>query len=146
MSINISQNMNYTRTVLFLHSWTSKCVYWQAETNKPSALWMHVQRLDIRLESWTSTQVSGPVWSRAKSNSLWLLWRSQAVTNMNHRHHRWAASQEINTAGEDRGPTRLPVMFVPGEPPQNRELVHQHINLGRAFREGNKTSLSATVR
>lgn len=118
---------------------TSKCIHRQAETNKPSVLWMHVQRLDIRLESWTSNQLSGPVWSRAKSNSLRLLWRSQAVTNMNHHRHHWAASQEINTAGEARGPTRLPVMFGPRWT-SNGERLDQHTNSWQALKEGDKTS------
>lgn len=83
----------------------SKCVHRQAETNKPSSLWMHVQRLDIRLVSWTSNQVSGPVWSRAKSNFLWLLWRSTAVTNKNHRHHHWLSCQPGNKYSWTRAST-----------------------------------------
>lgn len=120
----------------------SQYVHRQAEINKPSALWkMHVQSLDIRLPSWASNQVSDPDWSQAKSNSPRLLWRSKAVTNMKHRHHHCAASQEINTAGEDCGPTCLSVMFGPRWTLRRpRELLNPHTDPWQTFEEGDKTS------
>lgn len=57
----------------------------KVETNKPSVLWMHVQRLDIRLASEASTQVpaeAGPrvtLWGCSEGAKPWLTWTT--ITN-----------------------------------------------------------------
>jgi len=81
-----------------------------------------------------STQVRGAVWiSGQEQLSPRPLRGSRAVTNLNHRHYQCAASQKINTAGRDRGPTHLPVM-VPGEPLHSGERVDlQHRLLKKGF-------------